>query len=224
MIVKGNLRLLRRKLIPTGEKSTSAAEPYIVSAEEALDRAANLTQRILAFSRRQPLTPMPVNLSELVTGMAELLRHSVGEKVTIKTRLEARWWTRCDVNQMENVLLNLAINARDAMPDGGTLSIETRDATLTAPPRDTGDLISDFVPGAYVALTVRDTGEGMSEEVRQRAVDPFFTTKPLGKGTGLGLSMTFGYVRQSNGYLSIESVVGQGTAITLFMPRAPEEA
>ena len=223
MIVKGNLRLLRRKLAPADKPGGALAEPYILSAEEALDRAANLTQRILAFSRRQPLTPMPMRLSELVTGMAELLRHSVGETVEIETRLGSRWWTRCDVNQMENVILNLAINARDAMPGGGKLVIETKDVTLKAPRPDMGELAADFVPGEYAALSLRDSGEGMSEEVRARAVDPFFTTKPLGKGTGLGLSMTFGYVRQSNGYLSIQSAPGEGTVITLFMPRAPEE-
>ena len=221
MIVKGNLRLLRRKLV--AEESRNVAEPYILSAEEALDRAASLTQRILAFSRRQPLTPTPVRLSELVTGMAELLRHSVEEKVQIETRLASRWWTRCDVNQMENVILNLAINARDAMPDGGRLVIETRDVTLKAPPPDMGDLAADFVAGDYVALTMQDNGEGMSEDVRQRAVDPFFTTRPLGKGTGLGLSMTFGYVRQSKGHLSIQSAPGEGAVITIFMPRATEK-
>jgi signal transduction histidine kinase len=219
MIVKGNLRLLQRKLGQGESERAALAGPYIVSAEEALDRAAHLTQRILAFSRRQPLTPKSVRLNELVAGMSELIRHSVGEKVEIETSLAAHWWTRCDINQMENVILNLAINARDAMPEGGTLSIETRDLTLRTPPPE----VEDFVPGDYVALTVRDTGQGMSEEVRRRAVDPFFTTKPLGKGTGLGLSMTFGYVRQSNGYLSIESAPKRGTAITIFMPRAQEE-
>jgi signal transduction histidine kinase len=219
MIVKGNLRLLRRKLGPADDQHAILAGPYIASAEEALDRAANLTQRILAFSRRQPLTPQPVRLSELVAGMSDLIRHSVGEKVEIETVLSARWWARCDVNQMENVILNLAINARDAMPNGGKLIIATRDLALKASPPDAGD----FVPGDYVALTVRDTGEGMPEDVRLRAVDPFFTTKPLGKGTGLGLSMTFGYVRQSNGYLSIESEQGKGTEIAIFMPRAQED-
>ena len=150
--------------------------------------------------------------------MDELLRHSVGEGVSIETTLSARWWTVCDVNQMENVILNLAINARDAMPNGGTLAIETRDMPLKTAPPD----VSEFVPGDYVALSVRDTGEGMSPEVRQRALDPFFTTKPQGKGTGLGLSMTFGYVRQSNGYLVIESAPGQGTTITIYMPRRAE--
>ncbi len=159
-----------------------------------------------------------MRLSELVTGMSELIRHSVGEKVQIRTKLAAQWWTRCDVNQMENVILNLAINARDAMPAGGTLFVETRDVSLTQPPPET----ADFVAGDYVALTVRDTGEGMSADVRRRAVDPFFTTKPLGKGTGLGLSMTFGFVRQSNGYLTLESEPGAGATITLYMPRHQE--
>jgi len=218
MIVKGNLRLLRKRLGPDAVR----ADNYITSADEALDRAAALTQRILAFSRRQPLSPAPVRLSDLVAGMAELIRHSVGEKVVIATRLEAQWWTRCDINQMENVILNLAINARDAMPNGGTLSVETSDVTLALPPPETEDLGSGFVRGDYIALVVRDTGEGMPDDVRRRAVDPFFTTKPLGKGTGLGLSMTFGFVRQSNGYLTIASTPGEGTAVTLHMPRFQE--
>ena len=215
MIVKGNLRLLRKRIDPT----VNGAEQYIAAAEEALNRAAHLTQRILAFSRRQPLTPKPVNLSELIQGMSELIRHSVGEKVEITLRLTASWSTLCDINQMENVVLNLAINARDAMPDGGRLVVETRDVTLTRP---LADVEGEFVPGDYVALAVIDTGSGMPEEVRRRAVDPFFTTKPQGKGTGLGLSMTFGFVRQSGGYLVIDSAPGEGTAITILMPRDQE--
>ncbi|HXS05423.1 MAG TPA: ATP-binding protein [Rhizomicrobium sp.] len=211
MIVKGNLRLLRKRFDTAG----SGAETYIASAEEALNRAAHLTQRILAFSRRQPLSPKPVLLSELVAGMDELIRHSLGEKIEIETWLDAHWWTRCDVNQMENVILNLAINARDAMPKGGGLIIHTADRHVDKTPPG----VIDFVPGDYVALSIRDTGQGMSQEVRERAVDPFFTTKPLGKGTGLGLSMTFGYVRQSSGYLVIESELGQGTTVTILMPR-----
>ncbi|MBN9588800.1 MAG: hybrid sensor histidine kinase/response regulator [Alphaproteobacteria bacterium] len=212
MIVKGNLRLLRRRL---GAELGPQGGSYIVNAEEALDRAAHLTQRILAFSRRQPLTPQRVSLSHLVEGMGELLRHSVGEKVEIVTRLNAQWPVLCDVNQMENVILNLAINARDAMPEGGRLTIETSDMTLSSAPPE----MEEFKPGAYVALTMRDTGHGMPEDVRRRAVDPFFTTKPQGKGTGLGLSMTFGYVRQSGGYLVIQSAPGEGTAMTILMPR-----
>jgi signal transduction histidine kinase len=216
MIVKGNLKLLQRRL--GGEPSPTLA--YISSADEALDRAAHLTQRILAFSRRQPLTPQQVNFSLLVQGLSELLRHSVGEKIEIVLRLKGSWSTLCDVNQMENVILNLAINARDAMSQGGRLTLETRDTTLVEPPQDVED--QNFVPGDYVSLAVIDTGSGMSEEVRRRAVDPFFTTKPQGKGTGLGLSMTFGFIRQSGGHMTIESAPGRGTAITVFMPRDRE--
>ncbi len=160
-----------------------------------------------------------MRLSDLVEGIAELIRHSAGEGVTIHTDLKAQGWTLCDVNQMENVILNLAINARDAMPGGGTLTIQTRDVALKTPPPD----VAEFVPGDYIALVVSDTGEGMREAVRQRALDPFFTTKPQGKGTGLGLSMTFGYVRQSNGYLVIESAPGKGTKVTILMPRHSED-
>ncbi|MDR3526434.1 MAG: ATP-binding protein [Rhizomicrobium sp.] len=216
MIVKGNLLLLKRKL-----GSSEAADKYIAAADEALNRAAHLTQRILAFSRRQPLTPQRVQLSTMTEGLAELIRHSAGEKVEIVTRLQGRWFARCDINQMENVILNLAINARDAMPSGGRLTIETKDVSLSVAPSDLGE---EFIPGDYVSLAVIDTGIGMSEEVRRRAVDPFFTTKPLGKGTGLGLSMTFGFVRQSGGYLVIDSTPGHGTTITILLPRDEETA
>jgi signal transduction histidine kinase len=213
MIVKGNLRLLKRKL---GTEAQGSAG-YIASADEALDRAAHLTQRILAFSRRQPLTPQRVNLSTLAQGLSELIRHSVGERVEITMRLHGTWSALCDINQMENVILNLAINARDAMPNGGRLVVETSDATLTEPPPEVES--QSFVPGDYACLAVIDTGVGMPEDIRRRAVDPFFTTKPLGKGTGLGLSMTFGFARQSGGYLVIESSPGKGTAVTILMPR-----
>jgi signal transduction histidine kinase len=156
----------------------------------------------------------------LVQGLTELIRHSVGERVEIEMRLTAGDSVLCDINQMENVILNLAINARDAMPDGGRLTVETRDVALTVPPPDIEG--ESFTPGAYVSVSVSDTGAGMSDEVRRRAVDPFFTTKPLGKGTGLGLSMTFGFVRQSNGYLVIESTPGKGTTVTILMPREME--
>ena len=211
MIVKGNLQLLRKRLA----KGETDVERYIVSADEGLERAAGLTRRLLAFARRQPLAPRPVNVSDVVEGMHDLIHHSAGERVVSTTELHATWWTLCDVNQLENVILNLAINARDAMPEGGALTIRTEDAPDAAPPPGT----DDFTPGDYVRLTVRDTGAGMSEEVRRRAIDPFFTTKPLGQGTGLGLSMTFGYVRQSGGHLGIDSAPGRGTTIVILMPR-----
>jgi signal transduction histidine kinase len=219
MIVKGNLTLLRKRL-KQADPNSDKAEQYISHADEALSRAAGLTQRILAFSRQQPLAAQPVSLSHLVADIEGLIRHSTGDGVQMDTRLRAKWRTLCDANQMENVILNLAINARDAMPEGGHLSIETADVSLAeAPPG-----VAEFAPGDYVALTVRDTGTGMSKDVLARAFDPFFTTKPQGKGTGLGLSMTFGYVRQSNGYLAIDSAPGKGTAITLYMPRIVEDS
>jgi signal transduction histidine kinase len=203
-IIQGSLRLLQRRVA----QGRTDIERYLDSANEGVNRAASLTQRILAFSRRQPLSPKPVNLSALLENMADLLRHSVGDSVKMEMRLGADWTVLCDANQMENVILNLAINARDAMPAGGTLIIETANRAGS---------------GDRVELMVRDTGTGMSEEVRQKAVEPFFTTKPQGRGTGLGLSMTFGYVRQSNGDLTIESEMGKGTTIRILMPRYEPE-
>jgi signal transduction histidine kinase len=211
-IVKGNLQLMQRRIA----QGRTDVQRYVDSATEGLNRAANLTQRILAFSRRQPLSPQPVDLSRLIHDMAELLRHSVGHNVVLETRLAADWWTLCDPNQMENVLLNLAINARDAMPEGGKLLIETSNRRVETPRRS----FEGLTAGDYVCVTVRDSGTGMTEEVRRKAIDPFFTTKPLGQGTGLGLSMSFGYVRQSNGSFTIDSEPGTGTTITILMPRS----
>jgi signal transduction histidine kinase len=209
-IIQGSLRLLKRRLA----EGRTDIERYLESANEGISRAASLTQRILAFSRRQPLSPKPVNLSSLLAGMSELLRHSVGDDVQIEARLDADWEVLCDANQMESVVLNLAINARDAMPEGGTLIIATANR---------GHVGDAGVAGDQVELTVRDTGMGMSDEVRRKAVEPFFTTKPQGRGTGLGLSMTFGYVRQSNGEFFIESEIGKGTTIHILLPRYQPE-
>jgi signal transduction histidine kinase len=160
-----------------------------------------------------------MNLSALIEGMSELIHQSVGERVATRMNLQAQWPVLCDVNQMENVILNLAINARDAMPEGGKLDIETRDISDMIPPFEG----SGHAPGDYVELRVRDNGEGMDEETRRQAIDPFFTTKPLGQGTGLGLSTAFGFVRQSGGYLGIESAPGSGTMITILLPRSTSE-
>jgi signal transduction histidine kinase len=210
-IMRGNLQLLEKRLA----QGRTDIQRYLDGANEGFRRAAYLTQRILAFSRRQPLSPLPVDLSSLVSGMMELLHHSVGERVEIDTKLNASWWTLCDANQMENVIINLAINARDAMPGGGRLTVETDDVRVDVPLAD----VEGMSGGEYVRLSVSDTGEGMTEEVRQKAIDPFFTTKPQGQGTGLGLSMTFGYIRQSNGFMKIDSELGKGTTLTIFMPR-----
>jgi signal transduction histidine kinase len=210
-IVMGSLSLLQRRI----QQGRTDIERYVDSAMEGLKRAASLTQRILAFSRRQPLSPKSVDLSALIVAMTDLVRHSVGERIQIKFVLAADWVVLCDANQMENVVLNLAINARDAMPSGGTVEIATRNEHVDSPLAE----FSDAPPGDYVRLSVSDTGVGMSEETRQKAIDPFFTTKPPGQGTGLGLSMTFGYIRQSGGFMNIQSEVGRGTTVEILMPR-----
>ncbi|HEX6612359.1 MAG TPA: ATP-binding protein [Rhodanobacteraceae bacterium] len=192
---------------------------YLDTAHDGIEKAASLTRRLLSFARRQPLTPKSLNLDDLVRSMRPLLDHSVGSNVEIEYKLDSHWHVLCDGNQMENAILNLAINARDAMPDGGRISLRTRDVRV-----DAEHPLENLPPGDYVHLRMADTGTGMSDEVRSKAFDPFFTTKPVGKGTGLGLSTILGYVLQSNGHASIESEVGKGTTINIIMPRAADAA
>jgi signal transduction histidine kinase len=208
-IIKSSLQLMQRRLGPV----KTDVQRFMDAAMDGVDRASSVTQRVLAFSRRQTLTQRLTNLSELVGNTLDLIRQTVGGTVQIEPHLKADWLTLCDTNQMENVILNLAINARDAMPEGGKLFIET--ANVSAQASREG-----VPPGEYVQLNIRDTGTGMSDETRRRAFDPFFTTKPQGKGTGLGLSMTLGFVNQSNGYLQIDSQLGKGTIVMVLMPRA----
>ena len=215
-IIKGSLHLLHKRLA----QGNSDVQRYLDSANEGIDRAATLTRRLLAFSRRQPLSPSAVSISDLAAGMSEMVRHSVGERIRIEWRLNAQWKVVCDANQMESVILNLAINARDAMPEGGTLTIETRDVHLSK----AACVGAEVAPGDHVELRISDTGTGMSDEVRKRALDPFFTTKPLGRGTGLGLSMAFGFIRQSNGTLHIDTAPGRGTTIVVLLARQPGDA
>ena len=189
---------------------------YLDMAQDGIDRAASLTQRLLSFARRQPLTPKSLQLDALIRNIQPLLDHSVGSSWRIEYRLDSQWSVLCDSNQMENAILNLVINARDAMPDGGQILICTDDQEVDAPRP-----MSGLDPGTYVLLRVVDTGVGMSEEVRSKAFDPFFTTKPVGKGTGLGLSTILGYIEQSNGVASIESRPGGGTTIHIILPRVP---
>ena len=198
-------------------------ERYIEAAQGAGRRAAALTHRLLAFSRRQTLAPKPTDVNRLVSGMGELIRRTVGPAVEMEV-VEAGglWPTLVDPHQLENALLNLCINARDAMPDGGRLTIETANTGGDARAARARDL----QPGPDIRLSVADTGTGMAADVIARAFDPFFTTKPLGHGTGLGLSMIYGFVRQSGGQVRIESEVGQGTTMSLYLPRhaaAPDE-
>jgi CheY-like chemotaxis protein len=189
---------------------------YITAAQGASKRAAALTHRLLAFSRRQTLSPRPTDINRLIGGIEELVRRTVGPEITVEiVAAGGLWTTLVDQNQLENALLNLCINARDAMPGGGKVTIETGNKWLDR----LGARDRDLSPGQYVSLCVSDTGTGMPPDVVARAFDPFFTTKPIGQGTGLGLSMIYGFVRQSGGQVRIYSEVGHGTMVCLYLPR-----
>jgi PAS domain S-box-containing protein len=194
----------------------SDLDRFITGAKASANRAAALTHRLLAFSRRQPLDPKPVSANPLIASMEDLLRRTMGEQITLDLILAPDLRpTLCDPHQLENAVLNLAINGRDAMPAGGTLTIETSNCNL-----DEGSPFwsRDIRPGAYVCVSVTDTGIGMSQETIEKAFEPFFTTKPIGQGTGLGLSMIYGFVRQSEGTTKIVSTLGRGTSLKLFLP------
>ena len=193
------------------------ARRYVDMAIDGARRAALLTQRLLAFSRQQPLQPVALDANRLVAGMSDLLVHSLGSSVRLETVLGAGlWWTHADANQLENVILNLAVNARDAMPGGGRLTVETANCHLDH--RYAAEQVG--VPeGQYVMIAVTDTGTGMPPEVIAKAFDPFFTTKQVGRGTGLGLSQVYGFVKQSAGHVKIYSELGQGTTVKVYLPR-----
>ena len=213
-VITGNVDTARRALL-AGEpqRATRSME----SAQKGAERAAALTQRLLAFSRRQPLAPKPVNIDRLVTGMADLLHRSLGETVRLETvSTPGLWSVEADQNQLENAILNLAVNARDAMPDGGKLTIETANAWLD---ERYSAAHAEVTPGGYVVICVTDTGHGMSKQVLARAFDPYFTTKEVGKGTGLGLSMVYGFVKQSGGHVKIYSEPNEGTTVKIYLPR-----
>ena len=198
-------------------KRVAEIDRFIDSAMSSARRAAALTHRLLAFSRRQPLEPRPVQVNPLLASMEDLLRRALGETVDLRMALAPGLWvTKCDPNQLENAILNLAINSRDAMPSGGTLTLETSNTALDSAFTAAQDGV---LPGAYVCIAVTDTGIGMSADTISRAFEPFFTTKPLGQGTGLGLSMIYGFARQSEGYARIYSEPGQGTTLKLYLPR-----
>ncbi|WP_240320661.1 GAF domain-containing protein [Sphingomonas crusticola] len=200
---------------------TGELERYATAARGAASRAAALTHRLLAFSRRQTLDPRPTDVNRLVAGMEDIVRRTVGPAITVEfVQAAGLWSTLVDQNQLENALLNLAINARDAMPDGGRLTIETANKWLD--PRAARE--RDLPEGQYLSLCVTDTGTGMTPDVQARAFDPFFTTKPLGEGTGLGLSMIYGFVRQSGGQVRVYSELGEGTTMCLYLPRYYGEA
>jgi signal transduction histidine kinase/CheY-like chemotaxis protein/CHASE3 domain sensor protein len=211
-VIQANLDLLKATV-----DGDAAVLARLQAAGAAAERGARLTQQLLAFARRQPLAPQATNVARLVTDIADLLRHSLGERLTMDLKVaDDAWNAKIDPGQLENAILNLAINARDAMKDGGTVTVEVSNAQLD---RRYAALHPDVTPGPYVVVAVDDTGTGMPPEVVAQAFDPFFTTKGQGKGTGLGLSMVYGFVRQSNGHIRIDSAISQGTSVKLYLPR-----
>jgi PAS domain S-box-containing protein len=212
--ILGSLSLMRRRL---DEGRLDDLDRFMETASASANRAAALTHRLLAFARRQSLDPKPVDVGALISSMEELLHRTLGEQITLQVELGAGVWpVLADANQLESALLNLSINARDAMPDGGALRIATENIGIEDS-RAPG--LHGLAPGEYVAIAVSDTGIGMTPDVSERAFDPFFTTKPIGQGTGLGLSMIYGFVKQSNGHVRIDSRRGQGATVTLYLPR-----
>lgn len=211
--ITGSLELMQTRI---RQGRISEIDRYIAAAQGASKRAAALTHRLLAFSRRQTLDPKPTDVNRLVIGMEELIRRTVGPQIALEVVTAGGLWSAMiDSSQLESALLNLCINARDAMPEGGRITIETANKWLDE--RAAKD--RDLPPGQYLSLCVTDTGTGMTPDVIARAFDPFFTTKPIGQGTGLGLSMVYGFVRQSGGQVRIYSEVGQGTTMCLYLPR-----
>jgi signal transduction histidine kinase len=210
----GSLELLRRRL---ARGRTEDLDSLIDLGVTSANRAASLTHRLLAFSRRQSLDSRPVEMNSLVVSMGELLQRSINESIRLDMQLDDRLWVaEADPNQLESALLNLVINARDAMPDGGNLVVMTSNQHLD---EDFAQAQSNLDSGDYVVLSVTDSGCGMPQNIVNRAFDPFFTTKPIGQGTGLGLSMIYGFSKQSGGHVSIQSEVGKGTTVNVFLPR-----
>jgi signal transduction histidine kinase/CheY-like chemotaxis protein len=216
--ILGSLELMRTRAT---EGRTAELERYIEAAMVSTKRAATLTHRLLAFSRRQMLDPAPIDVNRLVAGMEDLFRRTVGPGIQLETNLAVELWpTLCDRNQLESALLNLVLNARDAMPDGGRLLIETANTVFPGSHEKPREPPLRHMPaGECVALFVTDTGTGMAPDVMARAFDPFYTTKPMGQGTGLGLSMIYGFVEQSGGHALLRSEKGKGTTVAIYLPR-----
>lgn len=215
--ISGSLEMMQVRM---SQGRTAEFDRYFMAAQGAVKRAAALTHRLLAFSRRQTLDPKPTNVNRLLSGLEDLIQRTVGPSIHVElVGASGLWPTLVDPNQLENAVLNLCINARDAMPDGGRLTIETANKWLD----ERAARQQDLPVGQYVSLCVTDTGTGMAPDVIAKAFDPFFTTKPIGEGTGLGLSMIYGFARQSGGQVRIYSEVGQGTTMCIYLPRHDEE-
>jgi CheY-like chemotaxis protein len=212
-VILGNLDTLARGLPVESGRMHRAVNHALNGAK----RAAALTQRLLAFSRRQPLDPKPIDVNVLVNGLSDLVHRTIGETISFETVLGAGVW-RCeaDPNELESAIINLAVNARDAMLEGGKLTIETANAHID---EAYAAAHAEVVPGQYISVCVSDTGSGMDGRTIAQAFEPFFTTKPVGKGTGLGLSQVYGFVKQSGGHVKIYSEIGQGTSVKIYLPR-----
>jgi signal transduction histidine kinase/CheY-like chemotaxis protein len=217
-VIMGALDLVKRRIA----KGDYGVERFLDAATIASERAATLTQRLLAFARQQPLSPQPLDANRMIAAMSDLLHSTLGEHIQIETVTAAGLWTvHADSQQLENALLNIAINGRDAMPDGGKLTIETGNAYLDEAYCAQNPEVK---PGQFALIAVTDTGVGMSADVAARVFDPFFTTKPTGKGTGLGLSQVYGFVKQSSGHIKIYSEPGSGTTVKVYLPRLVADA
>jgi signal transduction histidine kinase len=217
-VIMGALDLVKRRIA----KGDYGVERFLDAATIASERAATLTQRLLAFARQQPLSPQPLDANRMIAAMSDLLHSTLGEHIQIETVTAAGLWTvHADSQQLENALLNIAINGRDAMPGGGKLTIETGNAYLDEAYCAQNPEVR---PGQFALIAVTDTGVGMSADVAARVFDPFFTTKPTGKGTGLGLSQVYGFVKQSRGHIKIYSEPGSGTTVKVYLPRLVADA
>ena len=215
-VISGNIETVQRRM----SRTDPGLYRNLEAAARAVERASTLTHRLLAYSRRQPLEPRSVESNRLIMGMSDLLGRTIGANITIETVLAAGLWqVSADANQVENAILNLAVNARDAMPDGGKLTLETANTYLD---EAYAKINAEVIPGQYVMVAVSDTGIGMTPEVVEKAFEPFFTTKGLGEGTGLGLSQVYGFIKQSGGHIKIYSELGEGTTVRFYLPRLHE--
>ncbi len=216
-VIVGNLELIRRTVPPDAERTLKA----VASAMNGARAGAAMTQRLLAFARRQPLDPKPIDANALLGSLSELLRRTLGETIDVETSLAAGLWrTEADASELERAILNLVVNARDALPAGGKLTVESANFTLDPA---YAALNPEAVPGQYVAISVTDTGVGMDAQTARQAIEPYFTTKPVGQGTGLGLSQVYGFVKQSGGHLKLYSEPGLGTTVRMYLPRLKSE-
>jgi signal transduction histidine kinase len=212
-VIRGNLELLMRSV-----NEIATARPLVESVLAAADRGVGLVRQLAAVARKQPLQPTIMSVSPVLTGLTNLLERTLGPTIKINTAINEDTWTvRIDTAQLQSAVLNLAINARDAMRDGGELTLSAENRSVSAQDRI---LNPEVAPGDYVMISVTDTGTGIPDAVRNKVFEPFFTTKEPGKGTGLGLSMVHGFVRQSGGYVALESEVGLGTTVRLYFPKA----